>query len=494
MIEHDQLSVASIRAWLQTTQGVRGLGPESRVVAREVKSIRSELSGDIHAVGLNESDGLLCALSVLSNDLADERSASRYALQLAESAFHLLSKRHPQEEEFGELSELLCRFAFLAWRHSRRLDGALASQIWAERFDQALLQESTNLDYFRSFLRASASERSTEATSKLLSDSECLFAICALFREERNSFPERVADDAVAFFRIVESDPQIATIGDERSFFLTQLAMTAAVSFRWTGEMGRSGAWLDIAERHGSRTIVPELARAELELNRLIELQEQGRWAQIVNSLPELQRRMRAVGMLTCLAKSEILLSDSLKLLGLVEESVPPLRRCLESPALVGRPVLRAVALLFLADSYTILCRSAEAEQCLRTAASILQCHEGPTAVAHLTLVIGERFRKSSSLENALGAYNAARVMYEELGLATLAAYARLLVAEVFLALDRDADARAEIVSALPAIEGAGLVAKGAAALALLRESVRRERVDAKSVLDVASQLKGLPR
>ncbi len=494
MTEHAPLTTATIQGWLEATRGVRWLVPESRAVSREVALIRSLLSGESYAAESNEPDEVLNALSVLGNELAEDGSPSHEVLRLAQSAFHWLSKRQLPEEQFGEVSELLSRFAFLAWRHSRRLEGALASQTWAERFDQLILNGSTNLDYLRSFLRSPAGDRSAQVTLNLVSDLESLFAICALLREERNSFPEKVSEDAVSFFQLLESHTEIGAAGDERSFFLSQLAITVAVSLRWTGEMERSAEWLQIAEWHNKRTIVPELGRAEVDFNRLVGLQEQGRCAEVVDALHELQPRMRALGMVTCLAKSEILLSDCLKLLGFVEESVAPLKRGLGSSAFVGRPVLRAVALLFLADSYTILGRLVEADGCLRIAASILQRHEGPTAVAHLSLVAGERYRKSSKLERSLNAYTAARVTYEKLGLATLAAYARLLVAEVLLALGRESEAKAEVIAALPAIERAGLLAKGAAALVLLRESIRRECLDAKSVRDLASQLKSLPR
>ena len=493
MTDHITLSRETIQAWLVATRASRLPELASSSVLADVSVIKRVFTGDALAARSIDLEDILAPVSSLSNELLDAEYPSRTTLRLARSAFHWLSKNHVPADQFDEVPELLARLAFVAWRHSRRLEGASACQVWLERFDQALLAGSASLDCLRSLLE-SESEEFSRGILDLASDPEGLFSFCALLREERNSWPEKVADRALALFHLVEANQRLGWFGDERSFFLSQLAITAAVCYRWIGDSDRSVAWLEVAELHNGATIVPELGQADIECARLVGLHEEGRFGEIVALLGETQPKLRALGMLTSLAKSEILLSDCLKVLGLVEESVPPLKRCLESPAILRRPVIRAFALLFLADSYHLLGRSEESDDCLRLATSVLKLHEGPTAVAQLGLVAGARYRSNSNLEAALSAFNAARLTYEKLGLASSESFARLLAAEVLLAMGRESDAKSEIILALPIIERAGLRAKGAAALALLRESMRREQLDARSVRDLAAALKGLPR
>jgi len=194
--------------------------------------------------------------------------------------------------------------------------------------------------------------------------------------------------------------------------------------------------------------------------------------------------------MLTALAKSEMLLSDCLKCLGYVSESVPPLKRALASPALERRPILRAFVQTFLADSYSLLGDEKRADDLLQAATSVSRDHGARTALAYISLVEGQRARLRGDLQGALRAYGDARLIYDDLVLKTRSAYARILSAEVLLGLGKEREAEAEIAAALPAIETGQLLREGAAAISMLRESVRRRKTDRDSLRSVAHYLK----
>jgi 5'-3' exonuclease len=69
-------------------------------------------------------------------------------------------------------------------------------------------------------------------------------------------------------------------------------------------------------------------------------------------------------------------------------------------------------------------------------------------------------------------------------------AYTRLLIAETLLEMNRDREAEWEILAALPAIDEISMIPEGLAAVALLRESVRKRNTDTSALKQLRSQLR----
>jgi tetratricopeptide (TPR) repeat protein len=353
--------------------------------------------------------------------------------------------------EFGETTELLCSLAFVAWRHSQLKE----SQVWVERLEGVLANGSVSLDCLKCFHAVPPEERSEELNRAFLSDAESLFVICATLREERNSEPAKANDEARGLFQWVLSDFRPVAFLEEKDYFLTQLAITVATCQRWLGRREECAAWLGIAEERNARTRNVEAGKSEIELVRLVGQEEMGRPREVIASLGPLQARLSSEGMSTALAQSEMLLAACLKDIGKEDDAIEPLKRALANPVIDRKPILKAYALALLADAYTIL-GSAEAEECFAAATRILREHECPTAEAWLGLVVGQRRRLCEDLDAALLAHRSARRRYEELGLTTWAAYARLLAAEVLLSKGRYRDAEDEIREALPLLSRVG--------------------------------------
>src|SRR5262249_34846894 len=112
-----------------------------------------------------------------------------------------------------------------------------------------------------------------------------------------------------------------------------------------------------------------------------------------------------------------------------------------------------------------------------------------PLALADLKWVIGETFRAQGKHTQALESLLSAKQDFEGLGMSTYVAYLCLAIADTFLTLHRDREAEVEILAALPTIEEQKMVPEGLAAIALLRESVRRRKTDPQALRQLRERL-----
>ena len=265
MTDHITLSRETIQAWLVATRASRLPELASSSVLADVSVIKRVFTGDALAARSIDLEDILAPVSSLSNELLDAEYPSRTTLRLARSAFHWLSKNHVPADQFDEVPELLARLAFVAWRHSRRLEGASACQVWLERFDQALLAGSASLDCLRSLLESESEEFSRGILDLRLRSRRSLFVLCAtsggkkfMARESRR---QRRWHSSIWWKRISASAGSVTSA----PLFLSQLAITAAVCYRWIGDSDRSVAWLRVAELHNGEKMVPELGQADIQ-------------------------------------------------------------------------------------------------------------------------------------------------------------------------------------------------------------------------------------
>ena len=483
-----------ITDWISATKGRYKSVPRSQAVRAGVAELRSELLSGSNCSRIERTDALNM-LSVLSYQLVSESEPSVDSLRLAEQSFEALSSSNLEADEFGEAAELLCRFAFVAWRHARALCQARRSQRWIEQVDQIVATRySVSRECLEYFCGIPVGERSAELDASFLADPEILFFLCSILREERNTLPQKALDTARAAFDWVDRNFHPTGFEDERLYFLSHMASTISTSLRWLGARDESDRWLCRCEEFNRNIRGAELGQAWIDLTRMIVAHEMGSQREVIEQLGSVRLRLESLGMETLLVSADLLLAAHLRGVGEVERSLEPLRRSLNSPVLRGKPLLRAFTLLSLSDSYALSELIEQSDQCFESASSILSQSEGSSIVAWMNLVAGERFRLQAEPLATLQAYRAARRAYEYYGMQTGAAYARLLTADILLGLGRDREAEREIVAALPAIESARLLVEGVAAIRLLRESIRRQKVDATSLRYLATCLRGLQK
>jgi tetratricopeptide (TPR) repeat protein len=224
-------------------------------------------------------------------------------------------------------------------------------------------------------------------------------------------------------------------------------------------------------------------------LQRLVLEYERGSYSEVLEGLTSLELRCRKLGMTSVFVKIKILQATALKNLGRFEDAITPLKEGLQYEGIdVG---VKATLLEHLGESYMLEGHPEEASSCLQEAFVLLRSANRPIATAWLKMLMGEALRIRGGLQGALDAYRDAERAYAVLGLPTWVAYARLLTAEVLLALDRDQEAEAEIRRAIPTIEDQQMVPEGLAALALLRECIRQQNSDRNALRELAEHLRG---
>jgi hypothetical protein len=98
---------------------------------------------------------------------------------------------------------------------------------------------------------------------------------------------------------------------------------------------------------------------------------------------------------------------------------------------------------------------------------------------------MGDLLKKQGNRVAALDAYRQALGDAGELGMRGDVAAIHLVVADFLLEAGQDAQAEWEIRAALPIIDEEKMVPEGIAALALLRESLRRRKIDKQALRDL---------
>src|SRR5262249_15635988 len=107
----------------------------------------------------------------------------------------------------------------------------------------------------------------------------------------------------------------------------------------------------------------------------------------------------------------------------------------------------------------------------------------------YLRSTMGETFRRLGQNDAAIHAYKMSVKDYTDLGMETMAAYTRLVLAETLIAADRPREAEWEILQALPTIDEQRMVPEGFAAMALLRESIKRKMADPNALRELREHL-----
>src|SRR5262249_37326395 len=98
--------------------------------------------------------------------------------------------------------------------------------------------------------------------------------------------------------------------------------------------------------------------------------------------------------------------------------------------------------------------------------------------LAKLQWGVGYLLRNQVVPSGAIDAYRTAQREFADLGMRADVAAIHLIIADIMLETDQEKQAEWEIRQALPLIDEYKLVPEGFAAMTLLRESLRRQKID----------------
>jgi tetratricopeptide (TPR) repeat protein len=321
-------------------------------------------------------------------------------------------------------------------------------------------------------------ERAKKAEELRLDDPELLLCVCEVLRSRYNFSPTTVRAESEFFYRRLECSTRPIGLYDEREYFLGEFALIAGTGCRFLSCREEARRWFERAE---SRFVLTENASAHvarLAYQRLALRLEERELDEVLELAPRWREVFARLDLPEDALKCRFLEGAALREIGQSREAVEVLKTaCLEAEGL-GNVNLLAQAVSNLAQYYRVLGDLKEALSHGQRALPLLQQLEDHVNLAKLRWCVGDILREQSRSSEAVEAYRAALKASEEIGIRGDVAAIHLVLADVLLDAGFDRQAEWEIRAALPIIEEEKMVPEGFAALALLRESLRRRQID----------------
>jgi tetratricopeptide (TPR) repeat protein len=341
----------------------------------------------------------------------------------------------------------------------------------------------------RAYLSIALSEKTAQLRNENLSNADILSSICRSLRDLRDVTPAEVGAEATDIYRWLNSPGCRVGLFDEHDYFLGETALLAGAVYRQLGRREDAFRWLDRAEAGFRHTVNPAPGMASVAYARLALRFEMGRYEDVIDLTPSLASSFEKLSMALEASKCSLLLAMSLKQCGRRALALEVLEPVADLPVVRQDLALRARVLSELGDIQQLEGRNSEALAAFRKALEALGDSGLSVARADLRMFVGAAYSGNGNYQLALGALRSALIDYRELGMATRAAYVNVFMAETLLALDRPREAEWEILQALPTIEEQKMVPEGFAAVALLRESVKRRKADPNALRELREHL-----
>ena len=338
------------------------------------------------------------------------------------------------------------------------------------------------------FLSTERDSRTAEAKTTYLADMDVLLAICSRLKEERDRSPEIVGAEALEIYEFVLSSESVGVF-DERKYLLGEFAHLVAGSHRLLGRRDQAEVWLCRAESAFRSTVNPAACLTQVSYTRLALLYDMGRHEAVLELLPDVRATFAELGMSKDLAKASLFQAMVLKMLERAQEAFEILDELVHDDSVRTDPALFGRVLVDFGDTQQLLGWQDEAIRTFQQALPLLRAARQPMAVANLQLVVGSSYRNAGSIANAIDAFAQAKANFSALGMRTTVAYVSVLRAEALLAIGKYREAEMELVGALPTIEEQKMVPEGFAAVALLKESVRRRKTDPNALRELREHL-----
>lgn len=323
---------------------------------------------------------------------------------------------------------------------------------------------------------------------EVVSNPDLLNAVIAQLREDANRNPKSIAACAAALHATISDSRNPVGLFDEHDFFSGELALIVGGTSRYLGEFSDANRWLDLAEGSFRHTVNPAPLLARVAYARLticFDLREHDR---VLEMVPALVRSFERLGMRQELQKTRFVEAMSLKEAGRFSSAFDAFR-ALRDDLSAEAPSLLSRVLIELGAEYARTQQFPLAASTYEEAMKFVAAAGEPMSLAHLRATIGETYRDMGNHRLALECFRSAVSIYAEIGMKARVAYLRVVAAETLLLADRQREAEWEICAALPIIEEEKLVAEGVAAMALLRESIRRRKLDPDAIRDLKKQL-----
>ena len=341
----------------------------------------------------------------------------------------------------------------------------------------------------RGFLSMPRSERSDEDRERFLSSPDVLMSIASTLRGNRDLAPASVLQDANEIYQWISRPNCDLGLFDERDYLLGEMALIAGGVCRQLGKREEAFLWLDRAEAGFRHTMNPAPGLANVAYARIALRFEMGRYQDVLELTPSLEASFTKLRMEVEAVKCRLLLAMTLKQTGESVKALGLLAGLDEKPFLAANHFLRARILSEIGDLHQFEGRLDLAMEAFQEAVSLLDHETASPVQADLQLFVGGVLQAQGRHSDACDAFRASQRTYLALGMRAQVTYLHLVIAENLISLGRDREAEWEILAALPAIEDMKMAPEGLAAVALLRDSVRRRRTDSTALQQLRTHL-----
>ena len=412
-----------------------------------------------------------------------------FAPEVFQSAYDLVEGLPWQRDDFGERDDVIAKLAYAAWNDCRRRGDYRAINLWRRRCVSAV----RNQEIVRDFLALPFASRSSNLNARFLSEFPIVLTSCVALEDARNTRPDRVAPEAVQLYKWVESVLEESQ-SDELNYFAGDVALSTAICCRHLGSFREHHSWLKVARSHFAATIAPEPLLARVRWCELAVIGDLHRQDEIVNEIPALTEAFRRYGMAEDELKSIFFEANALKVLGRYAAALRRLHVVRDSTSVSGDALLHGLSLVFIAEATAQLGQPELALESLERARPIIERTGSVLGLGNLYAVTAEVLKNEDRLGDAITEYGKAIAVYQTSGMALTEAYTRVLRAETLLAAEREGEAIADLVAALPVLEREDVLVDAVAALALLKESMRRQKADRHVVKKLGAALRGRER
>ena len=429
---------------------------------REVDPARVALDDDLKAV--------FHGLVALVTDI--DPKVGRHLAREANAVYHFIRAVEWDSDVLGERDTLLRSCAEAGWR-ALGIDLQDVCAVRSRLEDGIPLTsegEEVSRGYRRSILRT-----------------------LATLRPERNRLPAAAAQNALVVYERTRGDSGSLGFLDERAYVQGSAALSVAVPLRLLGRFDDATVWLDCAEQSFRACVNPAPLLSVIQYARLCLLFDREDFDRMLELLPAVRKGLHETGMRRYSLKCDLAWSICLNNLGRQGEAKAILEQLRHDEQVAREEGLYAMVLTRLADHLQSEGRFAEASALLTTAAGFLESPTCPGAKGDLYIVLGDLLRRQGRYEEAMSAFVEGIRNYDALGLIKWVAFGRLLKAEMYLALSRPREAEQEILLALPVIEKLRLVPDGFAAIALLSESLKRQKTSPEDLQQLRAYLQRKP-
>jgi len=194
--------------------------------------------------------------------------------------------------------------------------------------------------------------------------------------------------------------------------------------------------------------------------------------------LPQLIATFEKQGMSEDAIKSKFLRAAALRETERLPEAIDLYQEIVRESKEIRNDVLVGHAYTNLAQLYGFLGQAREAVELASEATPILRSLGNHVALAKLQWGVGFLQRAQGDRTGAIESFRSAQLEFQSIEMRADVAAVQLVIADVLLDLGQEKQAEWEIRQALPLIDEYKLVPEGSAAMTLLRESLRRQKID----------------